>query len=355
MKKVLHIVHLEDLDSDAELVAYVLRKGGINCVIRRAVNRQQFEELLQYSRPDLILSDHSLPSFNSQEALQIVQSVDASIPFILITSTVSEDYAVQIMKQGAWDYILKDRMQRLPSAVTAAFEKYENEKALARQRVIQEKLIVRTGIRAQEKVRNEIGIELHDNINQILVASKLFLDKALKQKTEQEELLLRSKEHLIKAIDEIRHLSHQIVTPSLEIISLCQIIRDLIEDIHQSSSLQISFGADDFDEEQLSRELKLTIYRIVQEQLNNILKHSEAENAFIRIYPDAQALILLIGDDGKGANLEEKGSGIGLNNVKSRVDYFDGELMIQTTPGKGFTLKAKIPVTELAQAATADS
>ena len=141
MKKVLHIVHIEDIDTDAELVAYELKKGGINCVIHRAVNRQEFEELLQYGRPDLILSDHSLPSFNSQEALQIAQRVDASIPFILITSTVSEDYAVQIMKQGACDYILKDRMQRLPSAVTAAFEKYEAEKALARQRIVQEKLI----------------------------------------------------------------------------------------------------------------------------------------------------------------------------------------------------------------------
>nr|WP_294904144.1 response regulator [uncultured Lacibacter sp.] len=348
MKRVLHIVHLEDLDSDAELVAYVLKKGGMNCVIRRAVNRQQFEELLQYSRPDLILSDHSLPSFNSQEALQIVQGIDASIPFILITSTVSEDYAVQIMKQGASDYILKDRMQRLPSAVTAAIEKYEAEATLARQRMLQEKLMVRTGIIAQEKVRNEIGIELHDNINQILAASKLFLDKALKQKTEQDDLLLRSKEHLLKAIDEIRRLSHQSVTPSLESISLCQIIRDIIEDIHQSSSLHISFKADGFDEELAGRELKLTIYRIVQEQLSNILKHSEATNAFVRIYPDEESLILLIGDDGKGASLEEKGNGIGLNNIKNRVGYFDGELMIQTSPGNGFTLKAVIPASKLA-------
>ena len=348
MKKVLHIVHLEDLDTDAELVAYVLKKGGINCVIHRAVNKQQFEQLLQYSKPDLILSDHSLPSFNSQEALQISQQIDAAVPFILITSTVSEDYAVQIMKQGACDYILKDRMQRLPGAVTAAIEKFEAEKALARQRILQEKLIVRTSIRAQEKVRNEIGIELHDNINQILAASKLFLDKALRQKNDQDDLLLRSKEHLVNAIEEIRRLSHQIVTPSLESISLCQIIRDLIEDVHQSSSLQISFSADDFDEEHLGREFKLTLYRIVQEQLSNILKHSGALNAFIKIYPEPQSLILLIGDDGQGANIEEKGNGIGLNNIKSRVDYFDGELIIQTVPGKGFTLKVKIPETAMA-------
>lgn len=352
MKKVLHIVHIEDLDSDAELVAYVLKKGGINCVIHRAVNKTQLKELLRLSRPDLILSDHSLPSFNSQEALAISQAFDASVPFILITSTVSEDYAVQIMKQGASDYILKDRMQRLPSAVIAAVEKSEAEKALARQRLLQEKLIVRTSIRAQEKVRNEIGIELHDNINQILAASKLFLDKALRQQNKDDELLLRSKDHLVKAIEEIRRLSHQIVTPSLESISLCQIIRDLIDDVQQVSSLQVSFSADDFDEEQAGREFKLTVYRIVQEQLTNILKHSEASNAFIKIYPEEKTIVLMISDDGKGANLEEKGNGIGLNNIKSRVDYFDGELVLQTSPGKGFSLKVTIPVTAMLQEAT---
>jgi signal transduction histidine kinase len=351
MKKVLHIIHIEDLDSDAELVAYVLKKGGINCVIHRAVNRQQFEELLAYSRPDLILSDHSLPTFNSQEALQISQTVDPSIPFILITSTVSEDYAVQIMKQGASDYILKDRMQRLPSAVTTSMDKYDAETALLRQRVLQEKLIVRTSLKAQEKVRNEIGIELHDNINQILAASKLFLDKALKQNPDQEELLLRCKGHLMNAIEEIRRLSHQTVTPSLDSISLGQIIRDLIEDIHQSSSLQISFNADFFDEESISRDLKLTLYRIVQEQMSNIIKHSDASNAFIKLYPEAESLILLIGDDGRGADIDEKGTGIGLNNIKNRIDYFDGDLDIQTTPGKGFVLKAKIPVADSAGSA----
>ena len=349
MRKVLHIIHIEDLDSDAELVAHVLKKGGIHCVIRRAVNRYQFEELLAYSRPDLILSDHSLPSFNSQEALQITQNVDASIPFILITSTVSEDYAVQIIKQGASDYILKDRMQRLPNAVTAAMDKFEADAALTRQRVLQEKLIVRSSIKAQEKVRNEIGIELHDNINQILAASKLFLDKALKQKPEQEELLIRCKEHLVNAIEEIRRLSHQTVTPSLDSISLGQIITDLVDDVHQTSPLQISFAANNLDEEQLSRDLKLTMYRIVQEQINNILKHSEAKNAYIRIYQEANFVILLIGDDGKGANLDEKTSGIGLNNIKSRIEYFDGELNIQAASGNGFTLKAKIPLTELAE------
>lgn len=348
MKEVLHIIHIEDLDSDAELVAHVLKKGGIRCVIRRAINRQQFEQLLAYSRPDVILSDHSLPSFNSQEALQILQTVDASIPFILITSTVSEDYAVQIMKQGASDYILKDRMQRLPNAVRASMDKFEADAALARQRAVHEKLIVQTSIKAQEKVRNEIGMELHDNINQILAASKLFLDKALKQESEKEELLLRSKEHLMNAIEEIRRLSHQIVTPSLESIGLAQIICDLIDDIQQNSSLQISFAAPCFDEEHISRDFKLTIYRIIQEQLNNVLKHSQAGNAFIKIYPEEQSLILLIGDDGKGANLDEKGNGIGLNNIKNRIDYFDGKLNILTTPGDGFTLKATFPLTQLA-------
>lgn len=345
MEKILHIIHLEDQHEDAELVAYILKKEAINCIIHRAAGKQEFLQLLSNSHPDLILSDHSLPSFNSLEALQLTRNRHADIPFILVTSTMPEEEAVQLMKEGATDYILKDRMQRLPAAITAALKQHETEKTLARQKQLQEKLVLRTSIRAQEKVRHEIGIELHDNINQILAASKLFLDKALQQKNNREELLKRSKEYLENAIDEIRRLSHQMVTPSVESLSLYQVIRDLIDDIQQSSALEVHFSADEIDEETISREIKLTLFRIIQEQLHNILKHSEATQALIKMYTLNNTLVLMVRDNGKGAFNESKNNGIGLNNIKNRVEYFDGELSIYTKPGKGFSLKVIVPFT----------
>src|ERR1035438_2283067 len=93
--------------------------------------------MLTQFNPDIILSDHSLPSFNSFMALDILKEKKLDIPFILVTATVSEEFAVDIMRYGATDYILKDRMQRLPSALINSIEKHllEKERKAARERL----------------------------------------------------------------------------------------------------------------------------------------------------------------------------------------------------------------------------
>jgi PAS domain S-box-containing protein len=123
MDKPIKILHLEDLPTDAELVEYELQKGNIKFEKRVVDNKDDFVRMLSDFNPDIILSDHSLPSFDSVQAMAILKERKLDIPFILITATVSEEFAVDIMKQGASDYILKDRLQRLPSAVINSLEK----------------------------------------------------------------------------------------------------------------------------------------------------------------------------------------------------------------------------------------
>src|SRR5258705_11542548 len=129
----LKILHLEDVPDDAELVEWTLKKAGIDFQNQQVDNKQDFINALKNNRPDIILSDHSLPLFDSHEALKIAKGMDRPVPFILVTATVSEEYAVNIIKEGASDYILKDRLQRLPNAVLGAIEKYnlENQRRLA--------------------------------------------------------------------------------------------------------------------------------------------------------------------------------------------------------------------------------
>jgi PAS domain S-box-containing protein len=121
------ILHLEDIQSDAELVDRILKKSEITFEILLVDSKAEYTKALVEFSPDIILSDHSLPSFNSLEALQILKKTGIDIPFILITSTVSEEFAVNVMKEGASDYILKDRLQRLPSAITNAIEKHQSD------------------------------------------------------------------------------------------------------------------------------------------------------------------------------------------------------------------------------------
>ncbi len=127
MKRTLKILHLEDLPSDAELVAHELKKGGIEFEAHVVDNRKAYTQALKDFSPDLVLSDHSLPMFDSREALYILKTSGIKIPFVLVTATISEEYAVEIMKDGAYDYVLKDRLQRLPQAILNAMERWQTE------------------------------------------------------------------------------------------------------------------------------------------------------------------------------------------------------------------------------------
>jgi len=124
------ILHLEDRATDVDQVHRVLKKGMIDFEARVVDTRDEFTRLLKEFNPDVVISDHSMPSFNSLEALEIIKGSENRIPFILVTGTVSEEFAALIIKSGADDYILKDRLQRLPSAVINALEKNRLDKEL---------------------------------------------------------------------------------------------------------------------------------------------------------------------------------------------------------------------------------
>src|SRR6185503_1042128 len=128
MSQKIRILHLEDVETDAWLVETVLRKADMEFEKLVVDNREDYSMALRRFNPDIVISDHSLPDFNSFEALKILKERGYNIPFILVTATVSEEFAVTVMREGASDYILKDRMQRLPIAVMNALEKAELEK-----------------------------------------------------------------------------------------------------------------------------------------------------------------------------------------------------------------------------------
>ena len=130
MNKTIRILHLEDLPTDAELVSRELKKGKIRFEGLVVDNKNDFIKALEKFSPDIILSDHNLPTLNSIDALRIVRDKGLKIPIILVTAAMSEEFAINVMKGGAVDYILKDRLQRLPAAVISTMEKFrlENER-----------------------------------------------------------------------------------------------------------------------------------------------------------------------------------------------------------------------------------
>lgn len=151
MKKELKILLLEDVADDAGLVDHALRKERLSFVSKRVDTREDFIDALHDFIPDVVLSDHGLPQFNSIEALQLCREQGMTAPFILVTGTVSEEFAVNCLKQGADDYVLKSNLSRLPSAIVSSLSKREAEE---KKKIAEEEL----------RKQNEELIEANDKL-----------------------------------------------------------------------------------------------------------------------------------------------------------------------------------------------
>jgi PAS domain S-box-containing protein len=152
------ILHLEDMPTDAELVGLELNRSKLQFERLVVDNKIDYIRAIDEYRPDIILSDHSLPSFDSIEAFEILKRSDLNIPFILITATISEEFAVEIMKDGAADYILKDRMQRLPNAIVNALEKFKLE--ADRQKYMAEVIASESLLKEAETIADIGGLDI---------------------------------------------------------------------------------------------------------------------------------------------------------------------------------------------------
>jgi len=239
--------------------------------------------------------------------------------------------------------IFKDRKAVIALANNVT-EKIRLEKKLEEERNAKQKEITEAVIRVQEKERYEISRELHDNVNQQLTVAMMYIATVEKGTGNAEALLKQSSGFIYNAIEEIRKLSKALVTPLIKDFGLCKAIDGLIEDIQATNTLQLDFFYGNFHEEDISYEFKLNIFRIVQEQMNNIIKHAQAKQVVIELYRDEKIRLSII-DDGMGFDTEQKRSGIGLNNIQTRTELYAGKLDIQSSPGHGCKIKIEYPIT----------
>ncbi|MDB5276448.1 MAG: hypothetical protein JWR61_1403 [Ferruginibacter sp.] len=596
MKTNLKVLMLEDNPDDAEIIQRLLKKEKIDCEFCLAMDKAKFLQALDDFSPEVILSDHSIPQFNSSDALKIAREKLPGIPFIMVTGAVSEEFAAGIIKQGADDYILKDRMTRLPAAIrTALFQKratkeitdykyaldksaivaitdkkgmilYANEnfcriskynaeeligqdhriinsgfhpatyikdlwahiskgkswtgefcnkakddsiywvdthivpflndrahpyqylaitqditnrkkaeealrlseirlieaqaiahianweidliqnihtwsdelyrifdlhkfevqpsteillsfmrsdnggeakmltEALQRftdgkidfrfklqngkkryghiewrfdfdtrgkpyrvfgilqditerkqaeesvkllenkilnQRTQEQKKIVRAVLKGQEKERNFIARELHDNVNQILAGCKLYLGSAGKKDDGIKELIKYPMQLIDLSIEEIRQLCQQLVSPQKG-IDFKEQIQDVLYKLGQNTGILTSFTYA-VEQDLIPHELQLNIYRIIQELLNNASKYSDAKSIHVSITATGGFISITVADDGKGFNKKIKRQGIGISNIIYRAECFSGKVSINSSPGKGCRVHIKMP------------
>lgn len=218
----------------------------------------------------------------------------------------------------------------------------ELEKKLVEEKIHHQRKITETIFAVQEKERTRIGHELHDNVNQILSTCKLFMEMIHPATSDDGQLKQKVNEYILAAIEEIRRLSKDMVTPQLKENGLIASITTVVEDLKAIQAMNVLFYHQE-DAEMLSSGKKVALFRIVQEQVKNVLKYSKANNLTIHLNANEEYATLIIEDDGVGFDPKQTRRGIGLSNIYERTKFYDGSVSIRTAPGKGCKVIVMIP------------
>lgn len=205
--------------------------------------------------------------------------------------------------------------------------------------------ILKAVIEAQEKERQEISNELHENVNQVLSSCKLLLNIAIENPANSVSLLKEVEENIENTINEIRDISQYLNSSTLELIGLPLAISGFAEKINHTHQYSITLNTRDWDETiALDPDLQLTIFRIIQEQLMNIRRHSGASIIEIGLKSNSSMVEASVKDNGKGFDVGQVRKGLGLTNIFNRVEYYGGKTDVITSPGNGCILKIAIPL-----------
>jgi PAS domain S-box-containing protein len=232
---------------------------------------------------------------------------------------------------------------RLIGAIQDITERKKLEAQLLNEQVKKQKLINQATIEAQEKERGMISAELHDNVNQLLMSARLHIGAAKKSDI-QEELLNKASDYLLQAVEEIRSLSKRLNTSIVKSVGLEQSIFDITRNMKQFNDITVTVNIDKDVIDKLTQEQQLVVFRIIQEQSNNIIKYSRAVAATFSLSEKNNQCSLVISDNGIGFDKEkQKANGIGFINIFNRIDAYNGKVEIITYPDNGCTLNISMP------------
>ena len=232
----------------------------------------------------------------------------------------------------------KGNPERLIGAMQDVTEHRSLQQELIDQKVKHTHEIAQCIINAHEAERKKLAEELHDNVNQLLGVVKLYVEHAQVDPPGKNDILKKSAGYLDLVIREIRQLSKSLTPPTLSLNGLVASISDMISSIEQARKIRIDLDTIHFDETLLSSPKQLMTYRIIQEQLNNVLKHSHADHVSIQLSQSGGVVRLVINDNGVGFDSQQLKQGLGLNNIRSRLEIVHGNMHIESQPGGGCTL-----------------
>lgn len=363
----LRFLILEDSDLDIELLKVALRTDEFEFEYKAVSDRKEFKASLNKYNPDVILSDFTLPQFNGLEALKIVKDKRLNRPFIIVTGAVDEETAVACIKAGADDYLLKDRLTRLPSAIIHSIEQWKIsiEKENTRIELEESRYRLRELFKRIENIRDDekkrISLEIHDQLGQELTAAKLGLfwlkQNIIINSNENNndcKPLLSKIEELIslsgKTIKSIRRIAHQLRPVVLDDLGLIPAIEWMVKNFEDSTDISCNFNHD-LSDNKIGKDFSSVAYRIVQEGLTNIMRHSKAKYCGIDFKMNKVNFHIDIWDNGKGFNIEnqKETNKLGLFGIFERIKPYNGQMQIESEPGGGTRIIIKVPAKNISK------
>jgi signal transduction histidine kinase len=365
-KEHIKILILEDTVDDIEIIEHVLKQSGLNYELFQADSKKTFVYGLQEFKPDIILSDHSLPQFNSINAFKICEDKKLNIPFILVTGAVSEEFAVSCLKHGIDDYILKSNLSRLPIAILNAI----NQRAL-KQKEIQSMI----ELTAQNKHILKINQELDSFIYSIshslrgpisTISGLLNLIELDNKQASLPELHGMMGICVNRLNTTIEQMVDQTKNSRLEVdVVEIDIQKAIEQSIHKSYSLSTFNQIEIQIDYTYSGPFYSDPYRvevILNSLLLNAIKYADLKKSQPSIHIKAShiknILSLTITDNGIGidpknmpniynmfyrASEKSDGSGLGLYLAKEFTEKLKGSIHIESINHKGTTVKISLP------------
>ncbi len=369
-------------DDNADMREYVRRLLRDEYEVEAVADGESALRRAHERRPDLILSDVMMPRLNGFELLRAVRADQdlKSIPFILLSARAGEESRVEGLDAGADDYLVKPfsareivarvgshlAMARLRSESAEQFrtlsERLEAE-VRVRTRQLEERSkdlmkqseqmreLSRRLLQVQDEERRRIARELHDSAGQTLAVLNMNLAQLMQETQEKSPEIAKrveASEQMVRQLSqEIRTTSYLLHPPLLDEIGLASALSWYTQGLSDRSGVRIDLRIpEDFG--RLSRDVELVVFRLVQESLTNIHRHSDATSAVIRIARVQDGVSIEVSDDGKGMPLEKLaelqlgGSGVGIGGMRERVRQFQGEMRIESN-ASGTKILVSIP------------
>lgn len=344
----LRLLLVDSMEFDEQLIASTLSRAGIDFDLRRVETADCFAMAMRDSN-DLILSVVELPQFGAAEALDMLRQRQDDVPLILVTASHDEDRAAYLLRRGAVDYVLKDRLGRLPQAVHLAIERTRMLQRLSQKRHNMAQLSQQL-VQAQELERSSLARELHDELGQRLTALNMQLYRL---RPAPSSALLPVWQDVSQGVGElvaqVRDLSITLRPPELDYVGLKAAVRHLLArrfaELWEGHVFEyVGLPA------RLSPLMEITCYRLVQESLTNIARHARATHVVIEMIGLGEEIDIIIRDDGAGFDVEAwehalatRPSG-GVVGMRERVRLMGGTLTIRSDPGRGTRVAATLPL-----------